>query len=1265
MKRVFNIITAILLSLVFSANLFISGSAVSTQAQTPTPADDEAIRLAVADAVHAHEEEVLSFLIYQIGVDSIHYTADGQMALVWLSMSDRDTGEVIATEPGLAIAERNGEAWQVTLQVDDNWQEKYALIPDAMLSPEVRYQAEPSQDVQALATLTGYRLPWPTGRTVRLTGSIAHEYDYQSCSPGDCLYAFDFADGTMFPVHAARSGQVFAWQIDCENGTTTCTNYIILRDPTTSPVSYQIYYHLAFDSIPYLLRQSNAYVTQGQYIGDADDTGASTGHHLHFHVHTSSYGYWGTAVDITFDDVYINGGRPRTCVEAAAYEGRDGWYSQCMPNDLYTAGAPYDPTMPTGGFTSLTDGQVLTGPEITITGWMSDNQAVYSAQVLVDIGNGWETWGGPQYTTPFTLTYDLCEQAMPQGPFTLAMRVTDAVGNVAEYQGLIKLVNNHNCNVAPPPSCLPGDYEITSFGGWDFQTDCTIFGVGGQSTLSPDNDADSYLVGSNVRLTIFDQASYGGRAETFIASNGNIYDDDLYPGRPSSLQVNVLTDPPTTPQIRSPQPNLSQAITSIDSIVLSWNGSDLADEYRGTLTNLTGYSSSFDWQSQHHWAVGSLPVGSYTFTLTGRNSAGTAQGTLNFTVQSGSLTSADTLNAPLTVNFEGGATGWSSSGLWRFTTVTGPGGSNTQAWVYNNGTDYSDTNIRGGDLTSPPIAIPPGEYYLRFGYYNGTEYTNTVFLSGEEYDQRHIQVSVNGGEFEELAQLSGDGVSQWLGNPAIDLSAYAGQTIRLRFHFNTIDEYYNTNGGWTVDTISISSTPPEQCGEPNDNTTAGATLAANGEVYTGTICAQGDQDYYELSADMGQVIIADLTAIDQDSTLSPYLTLLEPDGTSPVWYGSRRDPGGEDPLLLWSANHEDTYYLRVRSYNQPTEGNASADYTLQVWDSPPWAAPVDNHIPAADPFTLRLALDDSENIAQVEFMYHSTDWVDTDWQSLCVDTDGTDGYTCDVDPLALGFETGGAFFAQVTVSAFNTAYIGSAIWNLQLDGTAPASQMDSLAATQTTTQFPLTWSVTGAETTIDHFEIQMRIDSGTWQNVATAVSPAARSLDFTGLLGHTYEFRMRAVSTTGQLETYPASAEATTQILACSGDAWEDTDDSSSGATLLSAGAAQTHTICGAGDVDWLRVSATAGEHYLVSAYSISGNASVDIDVYGPNNPALLVDQYSATSGGEDGGVSFTAATTGVYYVRLTGYDPALGGSSVTYRIEVSSAELLYAPLTH
>ena len=85
----------------------------------------------------------------------------------------------------------------------------------------------------------------------------------------------------MFPISVAKAATVKRTIWEYPNGNTTNTNYILIEDTSTNPTTYQIYYHLAQDSIPEDLRTPGAPVYQGQFIENADDTGASTAHHLH------------------------------------------------------------------------------------------------------------------------------------------------------------------------------------------------------------------------------------------------------------------------------------------------------------------------------------------------------------------------------------------------------------------------------------------------------------------------------------------------------------------------------------------------------------------------------------------------------------------------------------------------------------------------------------------------------------------------------------------------------------------------------------------------------------------------------------------------------------------------------------------------------------------------------------------------------------------------------------------------------------------------
>jgi len=142
----------------------------------------------------------------------------------------------------------------------------------------------------------------------------------------------------MFELTAAKGGYVYHWRDTCNNGDSRCTNSITLEDRTTTPWTYQIYLHIAKNSIPENLKLRGVYVSQGMKIATVDDTGMSTGHHVHFMVveqptliDCKNYCF-GKSVDITFEDVEINwhagtqGGRPRLAAEASWYGGSGRTY---------------------------------------------------------------------------------------------------------------------------------------------------------------------------------------------------------------------------------------------------------------------------------------------------------------------------------------------------------------------------------------------------------------------------------------------------------------------------------------------------------------------------------------------------------------------------------------------------------------------------------------------------------------------------------------------------------------------------------------------------------------------------------------------------------------------------------------------------------------------------------------------------------------------------------------------------------------------------
>jgi subtilisin family serine protease len=181
---------------------------------------------------------------------------------------------------------------------------------------------------------------------------------------------------------------------------------------------------------------------------------------------------------------------------------------------------------------------------------------------------------------------------------------------------------------------------------------------------------------------------------------------------------------------------------------------------------------------------------------------------------------SDSTVTVFSTDFEGGASGFSVSGLWHLSIGHGPeaGHSPTQSMYFGSGEKYNkrgaftkgsyEVKAKGkvqavsGALTSPPIALPTGGgLTLDFNYILQTQ--------GSTADQAKLQISADDGKTWS-ASISYNGVAEsrfWRAANPVDLSAYSGKTVRLRFNF-TADNAQNNFEGWYVDDIRIRQTLP-------------------------------------------------------------------------------------------------------------------------------------------------------------------------------------------------------------------------------------------------------------------------------------------------------------------------------------------------------------------------------------------------------------------------------------------------------------------------
>ena len=1265
----------------------------------PTPQKTQAEELslveqAIRKAIAGQAEFIPVFLIYDTLVDHLQISADGTWATAWLNPVDPLTNQVVPAEPGLAIAQKSGGAWQVYLPTTQGWSAAVEIVPEDLLSAEDKQnwlfiEIQSIQQAAAGAPFGGYLLPWAAGVRLYMTQSVHHDkYD----SSGKAHYAFDFAQSYpsgMFNVYAARGGTVHRVVWWHPNGNEQYGNYLVLKDTSTSPTTYQLYLHFAQDTIPPALRVVGAAVQQGQFIGVADDTGISSGNHLHFHVHLNPNSYWDQSVDITFDDVTINGGRPRNAYDLAWCRNDSTFRDICTTtSETYVSGnmVKGDLYAPVGDIVEPVPGLLLESSTLRLSGWASDGDSgLKSAQFIAKYRGTWHNVGTLFNSSPFAFDWDLCADGVPDGPVSLALELRDQDGNWSStLPGLRHLIKNYTCPT-PPPACTPDANQVAIYARPDYLGECVLLGTGSYpfatslGSLGNDN-AESIRTGANVRATLYMNENLAGRGETFFTSDNWLVDNLIGTNRVSSVLVQPIAQLPGVPAPAWPEP--AAAYPAGSSLSLVWQDTGGADQFQALLSDSAGTVTTSTWLEVPIWNLGSLPAGSYTWQVKARNNSGesgwSAARSLNLSLPA--LPVASPVNAPYSDDMEiSGDNGWTKSSNWDKTDTKNHTDGGKLSWMYDTSSavGYDTGTPNTGDLTTRPLRIPSGSetYSLRFWYYYQTE------GPGPFWDQRWVQLSVDGGPFINRYQLSEDPANYWLQSPPISLAGYNGRTVQVRFHFETLDEASNGYAGWFIDDFKIDNAAPPSCAD-NDNSPQEATAVVYGSTSNGRICPNGDFDFFKFNGNAG-----DLVGISVDTpgvVFDPYLLLLDSSGTTLLAENDDRLPGTYvDPLLTYRLPKNGTYYLKVRAWKHPSTGGLQSTYKLslhandEVDPSATISSPPGGTFLPATPFTITVAAsDESSGIHLVDFLWHSGDWQGSDWKLLGTDDNGSDGWNMRFNPADVPDQKEIAFYARVYDWVGN--WIGAGAWNLALDRTAPVTALEPLAATQNRTAILLEWTGSDNLSGIEYFDLQRRRKENSvwkeWQDLFLKVDKGLRQIWMVGESGGEYGFRLRGVDRIGNTEAYPADAETSTRIpvTVCSpaGDEWENDNSSATASLVTVANTSQLHTYCNPAasdrlnDEDWLKISVKASQPLSLIAVPQDASAASVLELYDAAGSAgTLLASSSPAEFGETSLLSWLPAENGPVFLRMRHLDGRVAGDGVKYLILVRQGPPVFLPM--
>src|SRR5262249_49345557 len=186
-------------------------------------------------------------------------------------------------------------------------------------------------------------------------------------------------------------------------------------------------------------------------------------------------------------------------------------------------------------------------------------------------------------------------------------------------------------------------------------------------------------------------------------------------------------------------------------------------------------------------------------------------------------------------SFEAGLASWIVDGsdgvggppLWHLSSHRA--GSPSHALYYGREATLTyNTGARNfGSIVSPPIDLPG----LTAATLSFSHLLRSEGLS--PFDQASVSVTTDEGlSFSVVYATSFPTPGDGLQPVTVDLSAFAGSRIRLKFSFDTLDSLYNDFEGWVLDDVSVSaSSEPDPSAPRKLWLTVGGLDAARGSFF--------------------------------------------------------------------------------------------------------------------------------------------------------------------------------------------------------------------------------------------------------------------------------------------------------------------------------------------------------------------------------------------------------------------------------------------------